>query len=78
MGFGAGMGLPNMYNCSDAFTIESRVGWGTIITMDFKHNKVLKRYNIFRVAGLLFLLARLKGNGAFDEGEPCRKHFSIL
>lgn len=40
MGFGAGMGLPNMYNCSDAFTIESRVGWGTIITMDFRHNKV--------------------------------------
>ena len=38
MGFGAGMGLPNMYNCADAFEIQSRVGWGTLITMDFKHN----------------------------------------
>ena len=38
MGFGAGMGLPNMYNCADAFEIQSRVGWGTLITMDFEHN----------------------------------------
>ena len=39
MGFCAGMGLPNMYNCADAFQIQSRVGWGTIITMDFQHHK---------------------------------------
>ncbi len=38
MGFGAGMGLPNMVNCSDKFDIQSTVGEGTTITMEFKHN----------------------------------------
>ena len=29
MGFGAGMGLPNIRNCADEFEIESEVGQGT-------------------------------------------------
>ena len=33
MGFGAGMGLPNMKKCSDSFEIESIVGKGTKIVM---------------------------------------------
>ena len=37
MGFGAGMGLPNMVKCSDKFDIHSKVGEGTSITMQFKH-----------------------------------------
>lgn len=37
MGFGAGMGLPNMMKCSDKLDIESEVGKGTKIVMLFKH-----------------------------------------
>ena len=37
MGFGAGMGLPNMMKCSDKFDIQSKIGEGTSITMEFKH-----------------------------------------
>lgn len=37
LGFGAGMGLPNMVKCSDAFDIKSVVGEGTVITMRFEH-----------------------------------------
>lgn len=37
MGFGAGMGLPNMRRCSDDFAITSELGKGTNITMKFKH-----------------------------------------
>lgn len=37
MGFGAGMGLPNMVKCSDDFDIQSTVGAGTNIMMKFKH-----------------------------------------
>ena len=33
LGFGAGMGLPNMKKYSDVFTIQSTVGVGTTITM---------------------------------------------
>ncbi|MDD2400636.1 MAG: anti-sigma regulatory factor [Clostridia bacterium] len=33
MGFGAGMGLPNMRNCADTFNIESQKGKGTTIKM---------------------------------------------
>lgn len=33
LGFGAGMGLPNMKKYSDVFAIESAVGVGTTITM---------------------------------------------
>lgn len=33
MGFGAGMGLPNMKRSSDELTIETKVGVGTKITM---------------------------------------------
>ena len=35
LGFGAGMGLPNMKKNSDAMTIESTVGVGTRIVMRF-------------------------------------------
>lgn len=33
MGFGAGMGLPNMKNCSDNFRIDSGEGQGTKVEM---------------------------------------------
>lgn len=33
MGFGAGMGLPNMRSCASDFTIDSVVGKGTTIKM---------------------------------------------
>jgi len=36
LGFGAGMGLPNMKRNADGFAIESEVGKGTRIDMDFK------------------------------------------
>ncbi|MEL7622154.1 MAG: ATP-binding protein [Clostridiales bacterium] len=36
MGFGAGMGLPNMKSCCDEFTIESKAGSPTVITMLIK------------------------------------------
>ena len=35
LGFGAGMGLPNMKRNADEFNIESTVGVGTTITMRF-------------------------------------------
>ena len=35
MGFGAGMGLPNMKRNADSFAIESEVGKGTDILMTF-------------------------------------------
>ena len=35
MGFGAGMGLPNMKRCADELAIESRVGPGTTVSMRF-------------------------------------------
>ena len=37
MGFGAGMGLPNMMKCSDSFEIKSEVGKGTEIKMRFDY-----------------------------------------
>ena len=33
LGFGAGMGLPNMKKYSDEMTIESTVGVGTTVTL---------------------------------------------
>lgn len=36
IGFGAGMGLPNMKRNADTFAIESVFGEGTTITMDFQ------------------------------------------
>ena len=36
LGFGAGMGLPNMKRNADGFSIESEVGKGTTIDMSFK------------------------------------------
>jgi Anti-sigma regulatory factor (Ser/Thr protein kinase) len=38
MGFGAGMGLPNMARCSDEFEIKSIVGAGTKIRMIIHHS----------------------------------------
>lgn len=35
LGFGAGMGLPNMKRYSDNITIDTVVGEGTTVTMDF-------------------------------------------
>ncbi len=40
MGFGAGMGLPNMARCSDIFDIQSTVDEGTKITMTIFHDAV--------------------------------------
>ena len=39
LGFGAGMGLPNMKRNADSFSIESEVGKGTRIEMDFRMTK---------------------------------------
>ena len=36
LGFGAGMGLPNMKRNADSFDIESQVGVGTTIKMGFQ------------------------------------------
>ena len=33
MGFGAGMGLPNMKKCADSFSLDSTLGQGTTIVM---------------------------------------------
>ena len=33
LGFGAGMGLPNMKNYSDDMKIETKLGVGTTVTM---------------------------------------------
>ncbi len=33
LGFGAGMGLPNMKRCSDEMTIDTVIGEGTTVTM---------------------------------------------
>lgn len=38
MGFGAGMGLPNIVRCTDHFDIQSSVGIGTKICMSVVHN----------------------------------------
>lgn len=35
LGFGSGMGLPNMKRCSDRLAIVSTVGKGTTVSMDF-------------------------------------------
>ncbi|HSV31219.1 MAG TPA: anti-sigma regulatory factor [Atribacteraceae bacterium] len=40
MGFGAGYGLANMRKCSDRIEIDSRVGEGTRVMMDFFLNSV--------------------------------------
>ncbi|MBP2629112.1 MAG: spoIIAB 1 [Firmicutes bacterium] len=37
MGFGAGMGLPNMARCADQFDIQSEVGVGTKVMMMIRH-----------------------------------------
>lgn len=40
LGFGAGMGLPNMKRNADSFQIESRPGHGTYIRMAFRLHTV--------------------------------------
>ena len=35
LGFGAGMGLPNMKRYSDKMEVRSEVGVGTVIAMEF-------------------------------------------
>ena len=35
LGFGAGMGLPNMKKWSDHLTVDTKVGVGTTLTMEF-------------------------------------------
>ncbi len=37
LGFGAGMGLPNMKKYTDSFDIQSQVGKGTSITMSVRY-----------------------------------------
>lgn len=39
LGFGAGMGLPNMKNNSDRMTIETEVNKGTKVTIEVDFNK---------------------------------------
>ncbi len=39
MGFGAGMGLPNIRNNADSFEIESKIGGGTTLKMCFRLNR---------------------------------------
>lgn len=36
LGFGAGMGLPNMKRCSDEMQVETTVGVGTTVTMTIR------------------------------------------
>jgi len=36
LGFGAGMGLPNMKRYADELTIDTEVGKGTVVTMKLK------------------------------------------
>ncbi|MGI9950976.1 ATP-binding protein [Moorellaceae bacterium AZ2] len=37
MGFGAGMGLPNIKRCADALEIRSELGRGTYLRAEFYH-----------------------------------------
>jgi serine/threonine-protein kinase RsbT len=37
LGFGAGMGLPNIKKCTDELLIDSKPGVGTTVTMFLKH-----------------------------------------
>ncbi len=39
MGFGAGMGLPNMKRCADELVIDSKPGVGTSVSMLFRHQR---------------------------------------
>ena len=39
MGFGAGMGLPNIKHCSDRLDIETRMGVGTTLTAIIRLNR---------------------------------------
>ena len=39
MGFGAGMGLPNMKRCADELIVDSKPGVGTTVSMSFRHQR---------------------------------------
>lgn len=39
MGFGAGMGLPNIKKFSDAFLLETEIGIGTVLTVRIRTGK---------------------------------------
>lgn len=39
MGFGAGMGLPNIRKSADDFEIQSEPGKGTLVRITIRHNK---------------------------------------
>ncbi len=39
MGFGAGMGLPNIKKNSDVFRIDSQVGVGTVLEIEIHHSR---------------------------------------
>jgi anti-sigma regulatory factor (Ser/Thr protein kinase) len=43
LGFGAGMGLPNMKRYSDEITIATRLGEGTTVTMMVNFNEKVRR-----------------------------------
>lgn len=43
MGFGAGMGLPNMRNCANQFHIESQINTGTTVRMVITGRKEQER-----------------------------------
>lgn len=44
LGFGAGMGLPNIARCADDFKIESIIGEGTTICIVVYHSKEQSRH----------------------------------
>jgi hypothetical protein len=46
MGFGAGMGLPNIRKNSDIFNIHSTPGKGTILKLTFKLNGKSKKRKV--------------------------------
>ena len=52
LGFGAGMGLPNMKKYSDEFDIQSTVGVGTTVKMLVKRSRVSRRYSVCGAAVL--------------------------
>lgn len=48
MGFGAGMGLPNIKKCADRLEIKTEVNKGTTVLMSFKYNSQVTSYHTFQ------------------------------
>ena len=67
MGFGAGMGLPNMMKCSDKFDIQSKIGEGTSITMEFKHQGRTYRGALHRLRRMYAPLCVSRGRSIFGQ-----------